>query len=342
MVPLPEQSQLLRVEIIGAYDVGLGLPASVGAHLLGNLPVFIAQHRPAVYPANGRKRQHTAHAATVLEHDAIPVAFLGVNNSSLSQIREAAEVAFQDHVLLPLPLQVLRAVANLAAMAAWRIDMRDQQGIVRTVMLDDTGSLQQSPFVLLALEVMAQRAFHHAFQVASQLAHLARSEENIRRAVVVEEQRSVMEVAQARMNGPGTLGLRSGKDVGVAHGTALVRSQQSPELPVVILQRGRPLAATIYRSLLHIVFGRVRQPVEDVAHGLPVLQVLRLHDGSARHQVHRSADHIESVADADNVGVGHIGPQHRVLNHLSHCAARQQDGQQCGKESLFHHYNYCC
>ena len=76
----------------------------------------------------------------------------------------------------------------------------------------------------------------------------------------------------------------------------------------MILQRGGPLAAPIDGSLLHVVLGRVGQLVEDIADGLPVLQVLRLHDRCTRHQVHRCGYQIEGVAHADHIGIRHISP----------------------------------
>ena len=84
----------------------------------------------------------------------------------------------------------------------------------------------------------------------------------------------------------------------------------------MIFQRGGPLAATIDRTLLEVVLRRVCQTVEDIADGLPVLQVLRGHHGSTRHQVHRGGDEVEGIPHADHVGIGHIGPEHRVLDGL--------------------------
>ena len=89
-------------------------------------------------------------------------------------------------------------------------------------MLDDTGTLQQATLVGLTLEVMAETTLDDALQVARQLTHLTRSEEYVGCAVVIEEQRGVMEVAQTGVDSPRALGLRGGEDVGLAHRTALV------------------------------------------------------------------------------------------------------------------------
>ena len=131
-------------------------------------------------------------------------------------------------------------------------------------------------------------ALDHVAQVLLQLHHLACTIDHVHAIVVVEEQRAVVEVAHARQNLPRTFGLIGGKDIGVAHGALLVGSQQRIELALVILERCGPLSASVNSSLgrREVVLRRISQLVEDVSHGLPVLQVFRLHDGSSRHQVH--------------------------------------------------------
>ena len=340
MVPLPVQAELLSREVIGQdYSCSIilvGGEVPIGTHSRRHFTVLVAQHGPAVNPADGRDGEHTAHTATVLEHDAVPVALLGVDDSTLSQIREATELTLQDDVLLPRAVQVLCAVAHLTAMLAGAVRLADELGIVSSVVLHDAGSLQQAALIGLTLEVVAQRTFDDTLQVACQLAHLARSEEHVGRAVVVEEQRSVVEVAQTRVDGPRAFSLLGGEDVCVAHLAGLVGSQQRPELTVVILQRRSPLAAAIdgtdALALLllegqrerQVVLRRVRQLIEDIAHGLPVLQILRRHHRGAGHQVHGRTDKIECIADADNVGIGHVGPQHWILDSCLSAASHQE------------------
>ena len=221
VVPLPVQAQLRCVKCIGAYDtaniVFIGINCSVGTQGGGHLTILVAQLRPPVNPADRRDGEHTAHAVTVLEHDAVPVALLGIDDGALCQIAKAAEVRLQDSILLPCAIQVLRAVAHLAAMTARCIDMRYELCVVSAVVLDDTCAFQQSALVGLALEVVTQRALDNAFQVACQLAHLARAEEDIRCAVVIEEQRGIVEVTQTRVNGPRSFGLRRCEYIGIAH-----------------------------------------------------------------------------------------------------------------------------
>ena len=221
VVPLPVQAQLRGVECVGAYNtaniVFIGINRSVGTQGSRHLTILVAQLGPSVNPADRRDGEHAAHAVAVLEHDAVPVALLGIDDGALCQIAKSAEVRLQNSVLLPGAVQVLRAVAHLAAMTAGRIDMRYELCVVSAVVLDDTCALQQSALVGLTLEVVTQRALDDAFQVACQLAHLACTEEDIRCAVVVEEQRGIVEVTQARVNGPRTFGLRCGEYIGIAH-----------------------------------------------------------------------------------------------------------------------------
>ena len=106
------------------------------------------------------------------------------------------------------------------------------------------------------------------------------------------------------------------EDIGIAHSTPLVGSQERIELALMIFQRGSPLTAPICRTLLQVVLGRVCQAVEDIAYRFPVLQVFRSHHWCTWHQVHCGRDQIEGIAHANHVGIGYIGPQHRVLYRL--------------------------
>ena len=185
-------------------------------------------------------------------------------------------------------------------------------------MLNHTRTLKQSGLVGFALKNLSVGAFNHIREVLLQLHHLACTIYYVHAIVIVEEQRAVVEVAHARYNLPWALGLVGSKNIGIAHGTTLVGSQQGIELTLVVFERCGPLSASVNGTLgrREVVLGRVGQLVEDVTHGLPVLQVFRLHDGCARHQVHGGGYQIEGIAHADDVGVGYIGPQHGVVDHV--------------------------
>ena len=159
-------------------------------------------------------------------------------------------------------------------------------------------------------------AFDDIGEVGFQFHQLTRAVDDKHTTVIIEEQRAVVEVTHTRHDGPRPLSLLGRKDISVTHLALLVGSQQRIELTVMILQRGSPLAAAIDRSLLQVILRRVRQLIEDIAHRLPVLQILRSHHWSTRHQVHRSRHQIERIAHANNVGIRHISPKHRVLDRL--------------------------
>ena len=72
-------------------------------------------------------------------------------------------------------------------MSAWCIDMTDEQGVVGAVMFDDARALKETTLVCLTLKIMAVATFYDTLQVACQLTHLARAEEYVGRAVVIEE-----------------------------------------------------------------------------------------------------------------------------------------------------------
>ena len=121
MVPLPVQSELGGVKIIAVHDRGLGLAALQRTDGIGHLAVLIAQHRPAIDPATGHQGEHTTHTAAILENDAIPVTVLGIDDGSLSLVRETAKLTLKDHLLLPGAMNIIGTVAHLAAMLAWGI-----------------------------------------------------------------------------------------------------------------------------------------------------------------------------------------------------------------------------
>ena len=275
---------------------------------------LVANHGPAVEPANGRNREDTPYAATVLEDDAVPVAVLCIYDGALADIAEVAEVGLQDHTLLIGTVDVIGAIADLATMVAWGEDMANHQQVVAPVVLHHTAAFKQSALVGLTLEELHMAAFDDIGEVGLQLHHLTCTIEDIHAVVVIKEERGIVEVAHAGVNLPGAFGTLGRADVGVGHRAPLVGREEGVELTLVILQRGGPLSAAIDGAFLQVVLGRVGETVEDIAHRGPVLQVLGLHHRGTRHQVHRRRYQIEGVADTDDIGVGNIGPQHGILD----------------------------
>ena len=84
----------------------------------------------------------------------------------------------------------------------------------------------------------------------------------------------------------------------------------------MILERSGPLPPSIDGTVLHVVPWRVGQAVEDIANGLPIHKVSRVHDGRSGHQVHRGGHHIEVISHANHVRVGHVGPQYGVREEV--------------------------
>ena len=149
---------------------------------------------------------------------------------------ETTEITLQNNVLLPLAVQVFGAVAHLTPVQPTAIGLTDEHSIIGAAMLDDAGTFQQSGLFFFTLEIVAQATLDNSFQIGCQLAHLARSKENVRRAVVIEEQGGIVEMAHTCMDGPWSLGFRCGKYIGVAHSALFIRGQQCPELTVVKFQ----------------------------------------------------------------------------------------------------------
>ena len=149
--------------------------------------LLVAQHGPAVNPAAGRQRQYTAYAATVLEHDTIPVAIGRVDDGALSQMRESAKVRLQDDLFLVRSTDVVGTVAHLTAMTSRRIDVGNHQEVVASVVFNHARALQQSTLVGLALEELVVRPLDDVGEVGLQFHHFARAIDDIDAVVVVEE-----------------------------------------------------------------------------------------------------------------------------------------------------------
>ena len=234
MVPLPVQPQFGVCEVISFDNGCLGLIALIGAHGLGHLAIFIANHRPAVDPAHGRDCKYAPYPTTILEDDAIPVAILTIDDGALSHVGESTKIALQDNRLLPRSLKVVGTVAHLTAMTTRGKDMTNHKQIVTSIMLDDAATFQEPRLVGLTLEHLAVSTLDNIGEVGLQLNHLARAIEHIDTVVIVEEERSIVEMAHARVYCPRPLGLRGGTDIGLSHGTTLVGSEERIELSFVI------------------------------------------------------------------------------------------------------------
>ena len=154
-------------------------------------------------------------------------------------------------------------------------------------MFDDTRTLQQACLIGLTLEDTLVGALYDITQILLQLHHLTCAIDDINAIIVIKEQRAIVEMTHARDNGPRSFSLWSREDISIAHRTLLVGSQQSIEPAVMIFQRGGPLSTSVHRTFQQVILGGVGQLIEDIAHGLPVLQILRGHNRCARHQVHR-------------------------------------------------------
>ena len=240
----------------------------------GNLSFFIAEHWPSVDPSAGHEQRHAADGATVLEDDAIPVAPLRVDDGSLSRVAESAEGSLENNILLIRSFGFVGTIAHFAAMAAWCIDLRNHQQVVATLKLDHTRTLQQASLLSFALEGMAVRVRHHTLQVGSQLHLLACTIEHINAAVVVEEQRCIVEVRQSRHQCPRSFCFLSRIDIGAAHVARLVRHEEHIEATVVVFQRGCPLSAPVDGAFEQAVAWRVIECLTYIAGNLPVDEIL--------------------------------------------------------------------
>ena len=91
-------------------------------------------------------------------------------------------------------------------------------------MLDDTTAFQESCLIGFLLENTHVGSFDNIGKVGLQLHQFARTIYYIYATVVVEEQRTVMEVTHTRNDRPRTLSLFGREDISVAHRALLVGS----------------------------------------------------------------------------------------------------------------------
>ncbi len=318
VVPLPVQAQLVAVEAVArhqrhlAHTVVLHLSGH-GGHHHGHFAVAVAQHGPSVNPTAGRQCEHTAHTATVLEDYTVPVAVGTVDDGALPHVGESGEVVFQYLFLLVRAGNVVGTVAQLTALAATR--PRYHQQIVLAVVLYHAAALQQSVvLVVVAHHSGIQAARFQSGEVLVELLQATRAAEHVDTVVIIEEERRIVKMLQPRVQRPSLRRVGRLVYICVAAGIVVGR-EQGIEHTIVILQRCSPLSAAVHRSLVHVVLGRVGETVEQIAHRLPVGQVGGTHHRGARHQVHRGSHHIVIVTHTNHIGVGHVGPQHRIGHH---------------------------
>ena len=133
-------------------------------------------------------------------------------------------------------MDIVSTIAHLTTMLAGGVDVGDHEQIILAVVLDDARALQEALFIFLALENLLVGALDDIREVGLEFHHLARAVDDIHTTVVVEEQRAIVEVAHARDDGPGTLGLLGREDIGVAHATLFVGSEEGIELTIVVFQ----------------------------------------------------------------------------------------------------------
>ena len=94
-------------------------------------------------------------------------------------------------------MDIVGAVAHLTTVATRGIDVGNHQQVVATIVLNHTRALKESGLIGLALEELCMRALDYIREVGLELHHLASTIDNIYTIVVVEEERTVVEVTHA-------------------------------------------------------------------------------------------------------------------------------------------------
>ncbi len=161
-------------------------------------------------------------------------------------------------------------------------------------------------------------AFYHIGQIIIELHDFSCTIHDIALSVIVEHQRSVVEVSHTAMNGPFSLCTVSHTEIGFTV-RIIVWCKECIEFAIVIFQRSGPLTTPIDSTFAHIVTWRAGQSGEDIVDNLPVDQIFRSHDRSSGHEMHGGADHIIGVTHTNHIGIGHVAPQHRIVHHAFCC-----------------------
>jgi hypothetical protein len=127
-------------------------------------------------------------------------------------------------------------------------------------------------------------------------------------AVIVEEQGGVEGFAVELRIGPWPLDTRRAIDAGlVPH-----RRDRDVEQAAMMAQAGGVETLAIGVAAGEVIARIAVQPVDHMGGDAPVHQILRMEDGDAGRVGEGRGDEVEIVADADDVGIGIIGEQHRV------------------------------
>jgi hypothetical protein len=185
-----------------------------------------------------------------LEHNAIPLSALAVNDSALTGIREASEWALEDNLALVRTFDILTAVAYLLTTCSWP---RDTEEIVHSVVLDYAATFMQTIRLALKFENLVHTTFFLCCKVRLKFheTDVAATGEYIHTTVIVEEKGRVVVCRKTAMQLPAlcrVVGLEDHRLMRV-----VVSYEESPERSLVIAKRGSPLSATIYRTFIKII-----------------------------------------------------------------------------------------
>ena len=116
-MPLPFLLQC-AVEVVADHKWHVGFAKHWFAHCQRHSSLFVAYHRPSVYPSAWGECEHSSHSVAVLEYDSPPVALCVVDYGALSYVWESGEVVEQDGLLLVWSGDLVGTVAELSALAS--------------------------------------------------------------------------------------------------------------------------------------------------------------------------------------------------------------------------------
>lgn len=93
MVPLPFQGQLWSREVIATSERAWAVSLYGLYHGVGYTSLFVAQHRPAVFPLAWHEGKYAPYSVTILKNNTVPLAILSIYNGALAHIGEAPKGA---------------------------------------------------------------------------------------------------------------------------------------------------------------------------------------------------------------------------------------------------------
>ena len=182
-------------------------------------------------------------------------------------------------------------------------------------MLYHTAAFEQSRLRCVALEHVGVHSVGlHAAEVGQQFLQASCSRKHIYSPVVVEKERRVVEVRNARVQRPALT--RVFCRINVATERLVVGREVKIVEAVVVAQRRCPLPTSIHGALLHVVFWSVVERREHIAHCFPVYKVFRVHHRRTWHKVHGGRNEPVVVAHANHIGVRHVGPHHWIAHSV--------------------------